>query len=78
MYSPGFRAEGLRLAQDLQVKVVGPLDGIAPSALDGGQLAVDPRRASADAGSADRLAGVDQLQRARVLDVAAGPGRRGR
>ena len=40
MYRPGFRAEGLRLAKDLGVKVVGPLDGIAVSALDGGQLAV--------------------------------------
>ena len=40
MYRPGYRAEGLRLAKDLRVKVVGPLDGIAVSALDGGQLAV--------------------------------------
>ena len=40
MYRPGFRAEGLRLAKDLGVKVVGPLDGIGVSALDGGQLAV--------------------------------------
>jgi hypothetical protein len=40
MYRPGYRAEGLRLAKDLGVKVVGPLDGIAVSALDGGQLAV--------------------------------------
>jgi LytR cell envelope-related transcriptional attenuator len=40
MYRPGYRAEGLRLAKDLAVKVVGPLDGIAVSALDGGQLAV--------------------------------------
>jgi hypothetical protein len=40
MYRPGFRAEGLRLAKDLGVKVVGPLDGIAVSALDGGQVAV--------------------------------------
>lgn len=40
MYRPGFRAEGLRLAKDLGVKVVGPLDGIAASSLHGGQLAV--------------------------------------
>jgi len=40
MYRPGFRAEGLRLARDLGVKVVGPLDGIAASSLRGGQLAV--------------------------------------
>jgi hypothetical protein len=40
MYSPGYRAEGLRLARDLHVGVVGPLDGLKRSALDGGQLAV--------------------------------------
>jgi LytR cell envelope-related transcriptional attenuator len=40
MYRPGYRSEGLRLAKDLGVRVVGPLDGIAVSALDGGQLAV--------------------------------------
>ncbi len=40
MYRPGFRAEGLRLARDLGIKVVGPLDGIHTGALDGGQLAV--------------------------------------
>ena len=31
MYRAGFRAEGLRLARDLKVKVVGPLDGLARS-----------------------------------------------
>jgi len=40
MYRAGYRAEGLRLARDLKVKVVGPLDGLAPSALQGGQLAI--------------------------------------
>lgn len=40
MYRAGFRGEALRLAHDLKVKVVGPLDGIAPSALNGGQLAI--------------------------------------
>jgi hypothetical protein len=40
MYRKGYRAEGLRLARDLEAKVVGPLDGISPSALMGGQLAV--------------------------------------
>jgi len=40
MYKPGFRAEGLRLAHDLGIRVVGPLDGIRTSALGGGQLAV--------------------------------------
>ena len=36
----GLPAEALRLASDLKVKVVGPLDGLAPSALRGGQLAI--------------------------------------
>jgi hypothetical protein len=40
MYRNGYRAEGLRLAKDLGVKVVGPLDGIPASALHGGELAV--------------------------------------
>jgi hypothetical protein len=40
MYSPGFRAEGVRLARDLHVTVVGPLDGVRPKLLAGGQLAV--------------------------------------
>lgn len=40
MYSPGYRPEGLRLARDLHVGVVGPLDGLSRSALQGGQLAV--------------------------------------
>jgi hypothetical protein len=40
MYSRGWRAEGLRLAKDLRVKVVGPLDGVKPSVLHGGKLLV--------------------------------------
>jgi hypothetical protein len=40
MYQRGFEAEGLRLARDLHVHVVGPLDGVKPSALHGGKLAV--------------------------------------
>jgi hypothetical protein len=40
MYAPGFEGEGRRLARDLGVKVVGPLDGMKRSALHGGQLAV--------------------------------------
>jgi hypothetical protein len=40
MYRKGFQAEGVRLARDLHVKVVGPLDGVAPSALHGAQLAL--------------------------------------
>src|SRR4051794_5797718 len=40
MYRTGFRAEAMRLAKDLKVHVVGPLDGLAPAALNGGQLAI--------------------------------------
>ena len=40
MYRPGYRGDALRLAHDLHVKVVGPLDGMKPAALHGGQLAV--------------------------------------
>jgi len=40
MYKKGFHAEGVRLAQDLHLKIVGPLDGLAPSALHGAQLAI--------------------------------------
>lgn len=35
MYRPGFRAEGARLAHDLGVKIIGPLDGMRPSQLNG-------------------------------------------
>jgi hypothetical protein len=40
MYRPGYRAEGLRLAHDLHVKVVGPLDGLSKSDLLGAHAAV--------------------------------------
>jgi hypothetical protein len=40
MYRPGFRAEGLRLAHDLHVKVVGPLDGLSKRDLLGAHAAV--------------------------------------
>ena len=33
MYRAGFRGEALRLARDLRVKIVGPLDGLRPAAL---------------------------------------------
>src|SRR5712691_5699163 len=36
MYERGYEAEGRRLARDLHVHVVGPLDGLKPSALHGG------------------------------------------
>jgi LytR cell envelope-related transcriptional attenuator len=40
MYRPGLRTEGIRLARDLHVKVVGPLDGLRPAALHGAKLVV--------------------------------------
>lgn len=40
MYRPGYRAEGERLAKDLHVKVVGPLDGLSVRDLLGAHLAV--------------------------------------
>ncbi|HET7128516.1 MAG TPA: LytR C-terminal domain-containing protein [Gaiellaceae bacterium] len=40
MYRRGWEAEGRRLASDLHVKVVGPLDGISSSSLHGAQLVV--------------------------------------
>jgi hypothetical protein len=40
MYRAGFRPEALRLAQDLHLKVVGPLDGLKPKQLLGAQLAI--------------------------------------
>jgi LytR cell envelope-related transcriptional attenuator len=35
MYRRGFEGEGVRLARDLRIKVVGPLDGIRPRQLHG-------------------------------------------
>lgn len=35
MYRPGFEGEGRRLARDLGVTVVGPLDGMRPTQLQG-------------------------------------------
>jgi LytR cell envelope-related transcriptional attenuator len=40
MFKRGYEGEGLRLARDLHARVVGPLDGLAPAALHGAQLAV--------------------------------------
>ena len=40
MYRRGWDAEGRRLAHDLGVKIVGPLDGMSSSALHGAQLVV--------------------------------------
>ena len=38
MYRPGFRAEAARLAKDVHTPIVGPLDGMHPSALMGAQV----------------------------------------
>ena len=35
MYRKGYQAEGARLAKDLHVKIVGPLDGLRPSTCSG-------------------------------------------
>jgi hypothetical protein len=40
MYRAGYRGEALRLAHDLKIRVVGPLDGMRKGALMGGHLAV--------------------------------------
>jgi hypothetical protein len=38
MFRPGFVAEGRRLARDLHVRIVRPLDGIRPAQLLGAHL----------------------------------------
>jgi len=38
MYRPGYEAEGTRLAHDLHVRIVRPLDGMRPSQLLGAHL----------------------------------------
>jgi hypothetical protein len=40
MYRRGYEGEGARLARDLHIRIVGPLDGLSTKALHGGQLAV--------------------------------------
>ena len=40
MYRPGFRGEALRLARDLRIKIVGPLDGLGVRDLMGAHLAL--------------------------------------
>jgi LytR cell envelope-related transcriptional attenuator len=40
MYRRGWEAEGHRLASDLHVKIVGPLDGMSASSLHGAQTVV--------------------------------------
>ena len=40
MFRPGYRAEAVRLAADLKLKIVGPLDGLHASDLLGAHLAL--------------------------------------
>ena len=40
MYRRGFEGEGVRLARDLRIALVGPLDGIRPKALAGAHAVV--------------------------------------
>lgn len=40
MYRPGYRPEGLRLARDTGIRIVGPLDGLRVADLKGSQLAL--------------------------------------
>lgn len=40
MYRPGYRNEATRLAADLKVKIVGPLDGLRPADLMGAHVAL--------------------------------------
>lgn len=40
LYVPGFRPEARRLARDLDVRLVAPLDGLRPASLKGSRLVV--------------------------------------
>ena len=40
MYRPGFQGEGRRLARDLGIGIVGPLDGLRPTQLHGSHAVV--------------------------------------
>lgn len=40
MYRPGYRGDALRLARDLRIKIVGPLDGMTMRGLMGAHVAV--------------------------------------
>jgi LytR cell envelope-related transcriptional attenuator len=40
MFRPGYKPEATRLARDLHLKAVGPLDGMSVGALRGGQIAM--------------------------------------
>jgi hypothetical protein len=40
MYRPGHRGEAMRLARDLRIRIVGPLDGMSVRDLMGAHVAV--------------------------------------
>ena len=40
MYRKGYKAEGIRLAKDLKLKIVGPLDGLRPGDMLGAHVAL--------------------------------------
>jgi hypothetical protein len=40
MYRPGYRGEAMRLARDLRIRIVGPLDGMNVRQLMGAHVAV--------------------------------------
>jgi hypothetical protein len=40
MYRPGYRGEALRLARDMRIKLVGPLDGLSVRDLMGAHIAI--------------------------------------
>ena len=40
MFRPGYRPEAVRLAHDLKVKIVGPLDGLRPRDMMGAHVAL--------------------------------------
>ena len=40
MFRPGFRGEAERLARDLRIRIVAPLDGMRPAELGGAHTAI--------------------------------------
>ena len=40
MFRPGYRPEAVRLAADLKLKIVGPLDGLRPADMLGAHVAL--------------------------------------
>ena len=43
MFRRGYRREAVRLARDLKLKIVGPLDGLRPRDMMGAHVALDRR-----------------------------------